>query len=138
MSELQDAETAMIKYLHSKYFCDFFSARTDKEQLKSLPTSLQKLRPYVHDSIVRIGGRLSQDNVAFDLKHLIILPPDSHLTELIILQLLINNSKKPKYGTGAQATPGLRFAKTFGLSRAEQLSENLLGRAFSAKSESLL
>ena len=86
MSELQGAETVLIKYLQSKHFCDFFSAHTDKEQLKSLPTSLQKLQPFVHNGVVRVGGHLSQADVAFDLKHPIILPPDSHFTELIIRQ----------------------------------------------------
>ena len=84
VSELQGAETALIKYLQSKYLRDFFSAHTDKERLESLPTSLQKLQPFVHNGVVRVGGRLSQADVAFDLKHPIILPPDSHFTEMII------------------------------------------------------
>ena len=33
---------------------------------------------------MRVGGRLSQVDVSFDLKHPIISPPDSHFTELII------------------------------------------------------
>ena len=57
--KLQGAEIALIKYLQSKYFCDFVSLRTDKERSKSLPNSVQKLLLNVYDGKMRVGERLS-------------------------------------------------------------------------------
>ena len=83
MSKLQGAETALIKYL---YLCDFFFARIVRERIQSSPTSLLKLGPYAHKSIIRVGGHLSQTDVVFDLKNRLILPSDLHFTKFLICQ----------------------------------------------------
>ena len=49
-----------------------------------LPRYLQKLSSVISDGILRVGGRLKNAPVAYDVKHPIILPNDSHYTELII------------------------------------------------------
>ena len=84
--ELERAEITLIKYLQLRHFSNFLSARNDKERLKSLPLPLKKLHPYVHDGLMHVGGRLNQAPTAFDVKHPIILPPNSHFTELMIRQ----------------------------------------------------
>ena len=46
---------------------------------------LYKLVPILADGVLRVGGRLENANLAFDLKHPIILPYSSYLTQLIII-----------------------------------------------------
>ena len=86
VTELDLAEIALIKYLQMKYFPNFFTARNEKERLNSIPVSLQKLRPFVHEGLLRVGGRLGYAPMTFDIRHPIILPQNSHFTELIIRQ----------------------------------------------------
>ena len=53
----------------------------------SLPSKspLLKLNPVIVNGLLRVGGRLDRASVSFDLKHPIILPHTSHLTNLIVL-----------------------------------------------------
>ena len=84
-SELHEAEISLIKYVQSKHFSCLFSK--SKANFKSLSRNLLKLSPYVHDDgISRVGGRLNQTSLAYDLKHPILLPKDSQFTELLIRQ----------------------------------------------------
>ena len=40
----------------------------------------------MHEGILRVGGRLGYAPMTFDVRHPIILPQNSHFTELIIRQ----------------------------------------------------
>ena len=89
VTELDLAEIALIKYLQIKYFPDFhdfFTTRNEKERLNSIPVSLQKLRPFVREGILRVGGRLGYDPMTLEIRHPNILPQNSHFTELIIIR----------------------------------------------------
>ncbi|CAC5397509.1 unnamed protein product [Mytilus coruscus] len=47
--------------------------------------SLYKLDPFLdQDGIIRVGGRIRRADLSSDMKHLIILPKNSHITELIM------------------------------------------------------
>jgi len=60
--------------------------RRCKRDLKvmGLTRSLFKLNPVLVDGTIRVGGRLQNAPVSFDLKHPIILPHNHHVTDLII------------------------------------------------------
>ena len=47
---------------------------------------MQKINPIFLDGVARVGGRLAQLDIDVDMKHPIIMPQPSHLTELIIRQ----------------------------------------------------
>ena len=48
-------------------------------------SSLYRLDPFLDsDDMLRVGGRLKRAHVTYDLKHPIILPRKSHITELIV------------------------------------------------------
>lgn len=47
-------------------------------------SSLGKLCPYMHDGLLRVGGRLSNSAYDFDMQHPIILPKNHHVVSLII------------------------------------------------------
>ena len=47
---------------------------------------MQKINPIFLEGVARIGGRLAQLDIDVDMKHPIIMPQCSHLTELVIRQ----------------------------------------------------
>jgi len=49
------------------------------------PKPVQRLRPFLDSfGLIRVGGRLSQSNESYDLKHPILLPKDHRLVTLLI------------------------------------------------------
>ena len=46
--------------------------------------SLLRLKPIISAGLLRVGGRLRRSSMEFNAKHPIILPPDAHITRLIV------------------------------------------------------
>ena len=87
VSDLQKAEIELIRYEEwNNCFIDIMSKMQINESF-SLPSKspLLKLNPVIVNGLLRVGGRLDRASVSFDLKHSIILPHTSHLTNLIVL-----------------------------------------------------
>lgn len=100
VSEIRIAELKILKLLQACYFKqeliflkknEIFDFHKDRETLVQRrctlkgKSKLQKLDPFLDkDDIIRVGGRLQQANIPNDVKHPIILPRNSHVTELII------------------------------------------------------
>ena len=82
-----------FKKVHSDLSWKFFSD-TNLNQIevqRSLKRdnslkALSKLTPFLHNGILRVGGRLKNAPIPFESKHPIILPGDHHVTRLIIRQ----------------------------------------------------
>ena len=55
-----------------------------KNEQVSKNSCLFKLGPFVSGDVSRVGGRLENADLPFNLKHPIILPEHDHLTVLII------------------------------------------------------
>lgn len=49
-----------------------------------MKSSLRKLRPILHEDILRVGGRLVHSQLDFDSKHRILLPKKYHFVNLLI------------------------------------------------------
>ena len=75
-NELKFAESEVVKHIQRQHF-PFSSGH-------SFPRSMQKLHPIYVDGVLRVGGRLENADVSYDLKHPVILPKDSRFTELVI------------------------------------------------------
>ena len=58
---------------------------TNKNFFLPSKSPLLKLNPVIVNSLLRVGGCLDRASISFDLKHPIILPHTSHLTNLIVL-----------------------------------------------------
>ena len=86
VSDLQKAEIELIRYRQWNSFGDIMSKMQTNENF-SLPSKspLLKLNPVIVNGLLRVGSRLDRASVSFDLKHPIILPHTSHLTNLIVL-----------------------------------------------------
>ena len=87
VEELQVANLELIKCVQSQHFPSLIgqlSREYSTAKPSKLPRYLQKLSPVISDGILRVGGRLKNAPVAYDVKHPIILSSNSHYTELII------------------------------------------------------
>ena len=77
---LEEAEKEIIACMQRSRFEKEISSLS--ELSKSNP--LRKLRPIVHQGLLRVGGRLRNARENFDVKHPIILPSSHHVTRLLI------------------------------------------------------
>ncbi|CAG9133315.1 unnamed protein product [Plutella xylostella] len=80
-TDLEYAETILLQILQNKHFKDeLLNIKND------LPVSpvLNKLRPFLHNDLIRVGGRFSNSDLDFDNQHPILLPRDDHAVNLII------------------------------------------------------
>ena len=59
------------------------SALKDGKKVKG-NSPMSKLNPFLHEGLLRVGGRISNAPVDFNIKHPIILPYRHHITETII------------------------------------------------------
>ena len=84
VDEINHAELVLVSYVQRMHFSDIFEILETKKSFSTLPHSMQKLTPVMHEGLIRIGGRLERAAVSFEIKHPIILPGKSHLTDLII------------------------------------------------------
>ena len=87
--ELKCAEIELIKYIQLQHFSALFkicssSNRTSAQAKFKCSRSMHKLQPMLVDGILRVGGRLERARINYGNKHPIILPNNSHLTNLFI------------------------------------------------------
>ena len=83
--QVRHAELYLVRYVQSLVFSSEVSELERHDSVKDT-SPLAKLKPFLHNGIIRVGGRLSQapDSLDNDTKHPIVLPRSHHLTELII------------------------------------------------------
>ena len=86
VTELENAELELIKQVQKTHFRFIAFYSSPEVDFQRLPRSIKRLCPIIINGILRVGGRLDFTNLGFDLKHPIILPNDSHFTELLIGQ----------------------------------------------------
>ena len=83
MDELKNTELYLIKYVQSCVYKDEMYL-LEQGRLVNRVSRLYKLNPILVQGILRVGGRLDNAVLDYDLKHPIILPDMNHLTTLII------------------------------------------------------
>ncbi|XP_068704307.1 uncharacterized protein [Montipora foliosa] len=99
VEEVCSAEKEIFKHVQRSVFPEVIKALQQLDQshpprevnskLKNskIPSSMRKLHPQLDDSgILRVGGRLENAQVNYEIKHPIIMPYRHRVTELIILQ----------------------------------------------------
>ena len=100
VQDLQEAETVIIKSVQCTAFPEELKSLKSSEHVKSLQerlaasaerkfrpkqSSLHKLDPFLDSQgILRVGGRLRNASLPFEIKFPVILPRTSHVTTLII------------------------------------------------------
>ena len=103
VQEFEEAEMAILRFVQLQSFSREFDAlrqvsdkgggdergrAKQKKMVLKKASSLTRLDPYIHEGLLRVGGRLSRaDDLPEETKHPIILPRKSHVTNLIIKRL---------------------------------------------------
>ena len=103
IQEFEEAEIAILRFVQSQSFSKEFEAlrqvsgkddgdqrgRTkQKKMVLKKASSLTRLDPFVHKGLIRVGGRLGRaDDLSQEMKHPVILPRKSHVTNSIIKHL---------------------------------------------------
>ena len=87
VAERQDAERHIFKEIQRKAFKNEIANLSRKEQNAKISrqSSLLKLDPFIDEErLIRVGGRLENSALPFEVKHPIVLPKSSQVTDLII------------------------------------------------------
>lgn len=80
-NDLAMAESRLIKVVQWQHFASDIQAI---KQGVDCSKKLRKLRPFIQNGLLRVGGRLSNSNLNFQQKHPIILPGKGPFTELLV------------------------------------------------------
>ncbi|KAH8873931.1 Gag-Pol polyprotein [Schistosoma japonicum] len=98
VAELRSAELNIIRLAQKECFNDIFKLlnhvsvvtsqkevdRTIKVALCKSSSPLRHLKPVTVNEVIRVGGRLQQSGLPFEVRHSIILPHNHFITRLII------------------------------------------------------
>ena len=79
VEDLQNAEIELIKYTQRQHFPYLFTKMSSYRR----PLFMQKFNPIFLDGVAQVSGRLTQLDIDVNMKHPIIMPQCSHLTELV-------------------------------------------------------
>lgn len=80
---LENSFYFLIKQVQKECFPHEYSDLL-KENPLNKKSKILNLNPFMHNNLIRVGGRLKHSNYSFDKKHQIILPASHRLTELIL------------------------------------------------------
>ena len=85
IEDLQTAENAILRLVQARAFQEDIQALQQKNPNMKKNSQLSKLCPFIDDNgILRVGGRIKEADVPYEVKHPIILPRRSTITNLII------------------------------------------------------
>ena len=84
VAEIHTAELFIIRDVQGVVFENEIRSLKAGEELHPR-SQLASLTPFIHNDILRVGGRLRRADIPLDSKHPIILPKRHHLTDLIIM-----------------------------------------------------
>ena len=91
LSDVEEAERRIVKNVQNQTFPEELSS----PNLSKSP--LTKLKPFVNDGVLRVGGRLDRADLSYDAKHPMILPGRHRVTEMIILHYHFANGHVGPY-----------------------------------------
>nr|XP_053620905.1 uncharacterized protein LOC128681202 [Plodia interpunctella] len=80
-SDLDKAEILVLRELQRFHFS---SELKNINSNKFCSRAFRRLKPFMQDGLIRVGGRLSRSELDFDHKHPIVLPRKDHIVDLII------------------------------------------------------
>lgn len=81
IAHIETAELAVIKDLQMVHFDQEFK---NAQSGKGFSLALQKLKAFIHNGILRVGGRLSNSSLNYDSQHPVLIPRRDHIVDLII------------------------------------------------------
>ena len=91
LSDVEEAERRIVKNVQNQTFPEELSSPNMSK------SPLAKLKPFVNDGVLRVGGRLDRADLSYDAKHPMKLPGKYRVTEMIILQCHFANGHVGPY-----------------------------------------
>ena len=84
--ELQLAEVSLVKYVRRQNYSPLFKVLENRKPVndEACSKSLQKLNLFLHESLLRVGGQISNAPVGHEERYPAVLPCDAHLTRLVV------------------------------------------------------
>lgn len=82
---LDRAERELIAYEQRRYYANELKDLVAKHGHVKRSSQLSRLDPFLHEGVLKVGGRLEKLNVPFTAKHQMIVPKNSRLAKLIVL-----------------------------------------------------
>ena len=84
IQQRQEAEKVIIRSLQEKAFSEEIQALNQNQQVKKT-SPIQDLNPFMDsDGLLRVGGRLRRCTLSDDIKHPVILPKISHVSNVMV------------------------------------------------------
>ena len=83
VNERRLAETILIRAIQRACFREEYE-RLEKGQEVARESTVRKLGVFMHDGLIRVGGRLRNAELDYDEKHPILIPSKHHVTELLV------------------------------------------------------
>ena len=84
VSEIEEAEVQILKYVQRKHFSDEISELKNRGKVAKNSPVYSLEANIGEDGLLRVGGRLTHAPVSYNTKHPVILPRDDHVTRLIV------------------------------------------------------
>jgi transposase InsO family protein len=90
VADIKQSENEILKWLHWKTYPDEMKQLSNardtwsREKVVSKSSPLYSLNPFVRLGLLCVGGRLRRVNLPVHVKHPVVLPKKSHITEMII------------------------------------------------------
>ncbi|KAJ8969981.1 hypothetical protein NQ317_007028 [Molorchus minor] len=79
--DLKRAELILIRAVQQRHFNNDYKSILENRQL---PPYLRKLNPFIHEGVIRVGGRLANSTLSFDKRYPILLPKSDPFVTLLI------------------------------------------------------
>ena len=97
--ETNEAERTIVRVVQQESFSQELEWTSSSGKISVKGSSIFKLKPFVKEGVLRVGGRLNRTDLSDDAKHQIILPARHRVTEMIIKDFHVQNGH-----TGIQQT----------------------------------
>ncbi len=84
VDDLTEAETSIVRFTQMERFHDEIAALSAGKSKVKKESTIYKLDPVYDEGLLRVGGRLSKASMPEEMKHLLILAKDQHVSTLIL------------------------------------------------------
>ena len=85
VGDLCVAEERLLSYEQRRRLPEIKALRATKPlSSRNCPQAIKRVNPFLENDVIRVGGRLHDAQMRLEVKHPVVLPSDSHLTDLVI------------------------------------------------------
>ena len=86
VADLETAESIILNHVQKVNFSNEFN-KLVKNETVLCSSRIKQFNPFIHNKLIRIGGRLNNSDLSFNEKHPIILPNNNPVSNMIITEI---------------------------------------------------